>query len=553
MLTRLAIHDFAIINELSVEFEPGFSVLTGETGAGKSIIVQSLNLILGGRANTDMIRTGRDAAEVEGVFHVEADTPVGRRLREAGLSKDGTLEIRRLVSRSGRNQVSINGSKLGLATVAEITRGLCDISGQHRHVNLVDEQTQRQILDDFGNLSGLCAQVGGAVGRLRTLERQLHEIERQERQRKEREDYLSFSLERIRALDPQPGEDKQLQRERERLRHAEKLALGLAEVVSLLYEGEGAVVDLLGQADSTLAGLSAYDDELDPKREATADLLRQVEELSREIGSMADEIQADPGRLEEIEERLAAINSLIRAHGPDLEALLQAREKIEAELASLDNLSARREELSEDLARTSELAFELAKKLSGKRREVAGRLDKQLVLELRTLAMPDARASFEVLSTDDLQDWGLDQVRLMLSANPGEEQRPLARVASGGELSRVLLALTAVLSKVDRVPCYVFDEVDSGVGGQVASVIGSKLAAVSTGRQVICITHLPQIAARASTHYAVSKRVVSRRTVSEIVRLSDEQRVEEIARMLGGKRTSDKARAAARELLGSKF
>ncbi|HUU00154.1 MAG TPA: DNA repair protein RecN [Myxococcota bacterium] len=552
MLTRLAIHDFAIINELSVEFGPGFSVLTGETGAGKSIIVQSLHLLLGGRANSDMIRTGRDAAAVEGVFRVGPDSTVGRRLLQAGLSAEGTLEIRRLVSRAGRNQISLNGHQVSLAVLAEITRGLADISGQHRHVNLVDEQTQRQILDDFGNLGGPCAEVGKAVERLRSCEKRLTQIEKQERQREEREDYLRFTLDRIQALDPQPGEDKQLQRERERLRHSEKLTIGLAEVVALLYEEEGAVVELLGRAGSTLRELAAYDDELAPKRDATADLLRQVEELSRDVGSMATSIQADPGRLEEIEERLAAIKSLIRAHGPDLDALLESRAKIEAELASLDNLSARREELAEEFARSKEQAFRLAQELSARRLEVAGRLGAQLVGELRTLAMPDARVRIEVLSSDKLQEWGLDQVRLMLSANQGEDLRPLARVASGGELSRVLLALTAVLSRVDRVSCYVFDEVDSGVGGQVASVIGGKLAAVSAGRQVICITHLPQIAARANTHYAVSKRVVSRRTLSEIVRLSDKQRVEEIARMLGGSRVGDKARAAARELIGAK-
>jgi len=549
MLNYLAIRNFAIVDDLSVELEKGFIVLTGETGAGKSIIVQSVHLLLGGRASVDMVRTNSETAEVEGEFTIAPDSSQADRLRELELAEGDTLRVRRVISRSGRNRVFINERSASLNTLIEITRGLIDISGQHEHVQLTDEETHRDILDDFGRLGDERGKVRVAVEHLRALESEAAELRRRDAQRAEREEYLRFQIDRIKSLDPAPGEVELLEQERSRLRNHEKLQEGLQAAAQELYEREGCVVDSLGQATSRLGGLVQYDEALHGYHQALEAVLRQAEDLGRELVEAAGAMEADPERLDEIEQRLSALKELMRVHGLDLEALVEKLSSMERELAALDDLSVRIREVDKKMTAAREKAMALAVTLSGKRRKVAKELGARLVKELRSLAMQGARVEIAVIAGESLQDWGLDSVRFLLSANPGEELRPLAKVASGGELSRVLLALKAVLSEVDRVPAYIFDEVDSGVGGAVAGVIGAKLGLVSRAHQVVCITHLAQIAAFAGKHYLVSKRVVGERTVSEISLLDDKKRVEEIARMVGGTDVTEKARTHARDLL----
>jgi DNA repair protein RecN (Recombination protein N) len=478
MLSFLSIRDFAIIDELKVEFDGGFCVLTGETGAGKSILVQALHLLLGGRASNDLIRTDSDAAEVEGVFTLPPGSRMTETLDRQGLLKGEEVTIRRTVSRSGRGRVFVNDHPVGVGALAQLTAGLVDISGQHEHVELTDEETHREILDGFGRLEDPGGPVREAVLKLRALEKEHRELTEKNRERADREEYLRFTLKRIEEIDPRPGEDQELQKERLRLRNAEKLSDGLRQSVGLVYQREDSAVELLGQATRHLSGLEKFDADLSVLRDRLEEASRGIEDVSRELEASLERLDSDPARLEEVEVRLGALKGLMRSHGPDLQAVLEKRSGMQAELAALGDLSARLEEIERQRGEALSTAMRLARKLSKERSRVAKVLRGKLERELGSLAMEAARVEVEVIAGEeqDLQEWGLDRVRLLLSANPGEEVKPLARVASGGELSRVLLALKAVLSEVDRVPTYVFDEVDSGVGGAVAEVIGSKLS-----------------------------------------------------------------------------
>jgi DNA repair protein RecN (Recombination protein N) len=553
MLAYLSIRDFAIIDDLKVEFEGGFCVLTGETGAGKSILVQALHLLLGGRASNDLIRTDCDAAEVEGVFTLPKDSRAAAVLEQQGLARGEEVTIRRTVSRSGRNRVFVNDHPVSVGALGQLTAGLVDISGQHEHVELTDEETHREILDGFGKLENPAGRVREAVIRLRALEKQQRELQEKDRERAEREEYLSFTLKRIEEIDPRPGEDEELSKERLRLRNAEKLSGGLRASVDLIYQREDSAVELLGQAARQLFALLKFDADLTVLHDRLEEAARLLEDISRDLEASLQERESDPARLEEVEERLSALKGLMRSHGQDLKAVLSKRASMQQELEALGDLTARLEEVGRQRSLALQEAIQLALNLSKMRKQVARTLKKKLEAELESLAMEGARVDVEVSpgGEDDLEEWGLDRVRFLLSANPGEEVKPLARVASGGELSRVLLGLKAVLAEVDRVPTYVFDEVDSGVGGAVAEVIGSKLSAVSAGHQVVCITHLPQIAVWAASHYSVHKHVIAGRTVCEISRLEEKERVEELARMAGGARVTDKARGHARALLST--
>jgi len=552
MLTYLAIRDLAIVDRLELELAPGFNVVTGETGAGKSILVNALHLLLGGRASEELIRAGCEGAEVEGLFELPEGAALLARLAALDLADGRRVLVRRSLTRAGRNRVFVNDRSVALATLVELSGELVDISGQHEHVRLTDESTHRAVLDDFGGLAGLRAEVGAAVAALRALAAELEALEVAEKKRVEREEYLRFSLRRIDEVGPRAGEVEELERERSRLRHAEKLRVGLAEAHAWLHEQEGSAVELAGRALKQLQALTRFDPGLEALRGPLEAGLAGLQEVARELAGAGAGLDADPGRLDELETRLERLRVLLRSHGPTLEAVLEARARMEAELEGLERLEDRKAALLPELARARERALERARALSAARGEAAGGLAGKLQAELVSLAMPGARVAVEVESggPERLEPHGLDEVRFAFSANPGEPVRPLSRVASGGELSRVLLALKTVLAGVDPVATYVFDEVDAGVGGAVAEVLGDRLAAVAASHQVVCITHLPQIAAHAGTHFVVHKRVQAGRTLSEVERLPDDAaRVEELARMAGGRQVTETARGHARELL----
>jgi DNA repair protein RecN (Recombination protein N) len=551
MLTYLAIKDFAIVDRLQIEFDGGFNVITGETGAGKSILVNAIHLLLGGRASPDMIRTDKDSAEVEGLFRLDALSSLCKRLADAGLSDQDRLSIRRVISQSGKNRIFVNDRATTVTALTDLTRGLVDISGQHEHIELTDEDKQREILDGFGGLCPLRDEVSEAVGQWKSLEEELRRLLGQEKQRAEREDYLRFSLQRMNEVNPVAGEDEELEKERSRLRHVEKLSGGLGEAFDLLYARENSSVELIGKAKGVLSSLTRFDPDLQAQCDRVEAVLGQLQDLSRDIEGQARRQNADPARLEEVEDRLSRLRALLRTYGPTLSDLVEKRKSMEEELQSQAGLSDRAKNVEQEREKARQFAWMRANVLSEGRKKAANDLGRRFKKELAALSMPGAQFEVQV-STDAveaLNEWGLDRVCFLFSANPGESMRPMSRVASGGELSRILLALKVVLAEVDPVPAYVFDEVDSGVGGAVAEVIGAKLNEISKRHQIFCITHLPQIAAQATTHYSVRKQVRGKRTTSGILKLSDEERVEEVARMASGRNISEETRHHAKTLL----
>jgi DNA repair protein RecN (Recombination protein N) len=547
MLSALRIERFATIDALEVDFSAGLTVLTGETGAGKSILVDALHLALGGRAQAEVVRTGCDEATVEAVFQV--GPRVRARLVELGLPDGDELLIKRVVHRAGRSKVWVNGALCTVTILEQLARRLCDISSQHEHVSLLDPACHLDLLDAHGALGERKERYQAAYAQLAGIAKERQSLLTDDAERARRVDYLRFQLEEIDELDPKPGEEKQLAAERTVLASAAKIQALAEGAEEKLYSGEGAAAELLSAAVDKLAELSGLDPSFVRMHGALASARAEVEEAARELQQTARKRREDPERLAALDDRLAALRKLARKHGGDVEGILARRDEMRRELDSATGHAEKLEALTlaEEAARAE--ATKLAAVLSGKRREAAARLSTKLLEELSRLGMGKSR--FEVrLAPGALGPRGADEAECFFSANPGEEPKPLARIASGGELSRVMLAFKRAGAATDPVDIYVFDEVDSGIGGPTAQVVGRMLKEVSRDRQVICITHLPQIAAFADSHLVVRKTVARGRTLSEVLPLQgDLERCKEVARMLGGEELTPIALEHAKELL----
>lgn len=558
MLSHLVIRNFAIIDHLEVPFEPGLTVMTGETGAGKSIIVDALNLLLGGRASGDVIRTEEDAAVVEGIFDLADDRRLNALLRERGIETlEGQIMIRRIVSRSGRNKVFVNGSLTTVATLAEITSGLVDISGQHEHYSLTAPERHVDVLDAFSDLADDRQAMAGAFAEVQRLRSALSNLQQNMRDRAQRIDFLKFQLEEIDRVEPVEGEDEQLRQELGVLRHAEKIATATNQAVRQLYDDHESAAVRLASSIADLQRAAAHDPRLAEHAERLEEARIIVEEVVRDLQGYHDDLDDDPRRLDKIQERLEELRRIERKHGGDVASVLAHAAEMRAELDDLDNAEQRTEELEGELAAAEDAAFDIAVKLSRKRRKAAVVFAEAIERELADLNMAKTKfvVSFEPGSVPasvaevTLTSRGLDEIEFLIAPNVGEEPKPLSRIASGGEMSRIMLAIKTVHSDRDAVATYIFDEVDAGIGGETADMVAIKLRATAEGHQVLCITHLPQIASRGHHHYRVEKSAAKGRTQSTIRPLDTEERVDEIARMLGGTRITDKTRDAARELL----
>jgi len=561
VLTCLRVRSFAIIDELEIELEPGMNVVTGETGAGKSILIDALQLVLGARARPEVVRTGADQAEVEALFDIGDDAEVRERLQQAGIAVEDELVLRRVIQRSGRSRAYLNGRLAPAGQLAELARGLCDISSQHEHHTLVDPHSHLQYLDAFAELAeprGRMAQAYAAVQRARAA---LAELEHGAN-RVEREDLLRFQVQEIDALALVAGEEVGLAAERDRQRHAERLAAVTFGAEDALYASDDAMCARLARIAAELGQAAAFDPALAPLGEQLSAARAQLEDAASELGRYARAISVDDQRLQELEDRLHAIARLKRKYGGSVEAVLEHRARAAEELAHLDSGEQRVRELQEALEREQRAAAELARELSARRKQAATRLSQAVSRELSSLSMGDARVTVEVAQPEGLahelcvdgarlSSTGVDRVEFLIAPNRGEDPQPLGKIASGGELSRAMLALKRVLAGLGPGGLYVFDEVDAGVGGAVAEVIGRKLREVAQHHQVLCITHLPQIAVFASAHFVASKSVEAGRTRSGIRRMRENEQRDEIARMLGGIKITDKTRAAAREMLRS--
>jgi DNA repair protein RecN (Recombination protein N) len=551
MLRELRLRNFAVVEAVTVPFTPGFNVLTGETGAGKSILVDALVLVRGGRAQAEVIRVDADTATVEAVFDVTGVAAAREVLEEAGLAPDDNAEVvvRREIARSGRHRAFVNDSPVSVGLLERLGDTLVEVHGQHEHQRLLEAPRQLELLDRFADAEDSCARVGSLHAKYRTAREEAERLRGTERDRARREDLLRFQVRELDAARLRVGEEDELRRELRRLQHAERVTTGLTEAAALLQDAPQSATELLARVARILQDLARVDPALAAPAEPLEAARIQLDEALALIRRLRDGAPAEPGRLDGIHERLEVLVRLRRKYGEDEAAMLRFREEAADELARLE----RHEELLAGQERVlGELEAELtaaAGLLSRRRAEAAARLAGQVERALRTLGME--RAVFEVglERAPDLGPRGADRLELRISTNPGEAPKALARIASGGELSRVMLALSAVLARADRLPTLVFDEVDAGIGGRVASVVAGTLAAAADGRQVLCVTHLAPIAAAADHHLHVSKSVRGGRTRVAAAALDRDSRVDEVARMLGGPAAT--AREHARTLLAS--
>ena len=554
MLRELRIRNLAVIEAVSVTFEAGLNVLTGETGAGKSILVDALLLVRGARAQSDAIRTEADVATVEAVFDVEGDGEVARVLESAGLAtEDGELVIRRELARSGRHRAFVNDSPVTVTFLQRLGDHLVDVHGQHEQQRLLEPSAQLDLLDRFADAEALRARVGALHAGLRDVEAAIAALRGTVRDAAQREDLLRFQLSELDGARLRAGEEEELRTEQRRLQHAERFTRGIAEVTETVRDDESSALARIARAAKILRDLGR----LDPAFAAPADALDaagvQIEEALLILRELRAAISADPAAREAVEDRLDALTRLKRKYGDSVEAMLAFRGTAAGDL---DRLARHDELLAAEEARLASLredAREVAGQLGAARLAAATRLSTLVQKEVRTLGME--RAVFEVgletLPPDQLSARGVERAEFRFGANPGEDVRPLARVASGGELSRTMLALEVVLAAADRIPTMVFDEVDAGIGARTAGALAHKLSAVAARRQVLCVTHLAPIAAAAQHHVRVVKSVRAGRTRATVGALKADERVEEIARMLGGDPPTAAALGHARELLGA--
>ncbi len=565
MLFQLNITDFAIIKHLDLSLREGLNTVSGETGAGKSIIINAINLILGGRSSADLIRTGCDEAIVDGLF-VFPDNPPGlnEMLGEEGISFDGELLIKRVISREGRNKVFINGSLATLQILARLGPRLISISGQYEHQLLLRPDNHLYLLDDFSGLKDERVRLGRLFDRYESLKEGLRAIEKEIVEQRERGELVQFQIQEIETANPVPGEDELLANEKSRLQHAEELLEIVSGGYQTLYEKDDSVLASVARCAKAMDKGAGIDRELAPIRDSLAEISVGIEDVSFALRDFKKAIQIDPQRLEEVVERLEVLRRLKRKYGATLEDILQFKDVLASKMFDLEENRAKRAELTRELQEAQAELMQEAGILSQKRRKGADAFREAVEKELHHLHMKETE--FEVRFEDqsdvegdgaeggigNMRSDGLDRVEFMISPNPGEELRPLSKIASGGELSRIMLAIKTILSRTASVETIVFDEVDSGVSGATAEVVGKKISSLAAYHQIVCITHLPQIACQGETHFLVKKEIKDGRTEATILELSPEERVQEIARLLAGREVTPRAVANAEDMLKRK-
>ena len=537
MLRALRIRNLAVIESVEVEFDSGFNVLTGETGAGKSIVVEAVGLLLGARASADLVRTGEPQATIEAVFEDD-----GR-----------ALQVRREVTSQGRSRSFINGTLASAAALRDLSSRLVELHGQHEHQTLLDPLSHLPLIDDHAQLESLVDRVASAWQRVRALREQLDRARMDGREKTARLDLIAFQLNEIDKAAPRVGEDDELTTEKQVLANAERVQRLCEESYSALYDSDQAVLAGLGHVWKRLIELASIDGQFAEYLAARDAIKSQLEDLSAFLRRYADGIDASPARLQHVEDRLALLERVKRKYGPTLADVIEKGEALRKEREFLTAASETAGEIERALASASREYLEAARALSSKRRAAARAFVGPLEAVLADLAME--RTRFEVrfkegeAPEESWTDRGIDQAEFYVSPNPGEDLRPLSRIVSGGELSRVMLALKTMSMDGQRGKTLIFDEVDAGIGGRVADVVGTRLGRLGERFQVLCITHLPQIASRATTHFHIDKTVRVNRTVTTVRRLDVAGRIEEVARMIGGAVISDQVRASARELL----
>ena len=545
MLRFLRVRNFALIDQLELHFEDGFNLLSGETGAGKSIIVDALGLLAGSKASAEMVRTGESRAIVEAVFEADLKAELGRLGLDAG-DLEAEMIIRREISPDDRNRVFINNQPTTVSSLRELAPSLLDIHGQHEQQTLLDHARQLDLIDAYADSARLAGKVREIFTTVEAAEAEIAELIAEHARKIERSDLLIFQRDEIQKTDPKPGEAEEVRRKLEVLSNAEKLLGAAARGYEALYEAETSVVSTIAQVQRVLREAAQHDSRLERLIEQIETARISLQDVAYALRDYAGNVDADPQQLEQAQARLAELERLHRKYGPDL---LEHLHKVRRELDSIGLTETKKDELQIRLAALKKEYAEAAALLSGKRRAASKSLESAVERELKSLAMPQARFVIAWQDVSPGRASGIDRPELLISPNSGEEPRPLERIVSGGELSRVMLALRSVLA-VDRPQkTLVFDEIDAGIGGKAAETVGQKLKELSMRYQVLCVTHLAQIAAFAAHQYRIDKNVLDGRSVTRVAALHGDERIEELVRMMSGSRVTHAAREHVKELL----
>ena len=552
MLTQLRIRDFAIVEELELELASGMTAITGETGAGKSILVDAISLLLGDRADSDVIRHGAERADLSALFDLDALPAARAWLAERDLDRDGECQLRRVIARTGRSRGYINGVPQPTQALRELGERLVDIHGQHEHQSLLRREAQRQLLDDYAGNQALAVELAEQYQTWSRLRRELRDLRQAASERDARLDILRYHLRELAALNLAEGEVAHLESEQRRLAHASQLLDTSQRLLGWLSEDdESSITDRLDHGLRELDALSRLDARLIPVSELLNAALIQIQEASSELRGYAQALDLDPGHLAQIEQRLAAAHQLARKHRTTAEELPALQARFEAERDTLEHSETRLETLQQALKEARAAYQTNADRLSERRAVAARELGERVSTALAGLGMPGGRFAIVLERLEQPTPAGLEAVEFQVSANPGQPLRPLAKVASGGELSRISLAIQVIAAHAARIPTLIFDEVDTGIGGGVAEVVGRQLRALGGGRQVLCVTHLPQVAAQAHQQLKAEKQTDGATIHTQVVLLKPGERVTEIARMLGGLELTANTLAHAREMVES--
>ncbi|RLA33565.1 MAG: DNA repair protein RecN [Gammaproteobacteria bacterium] len=552
MLTSLQVRNFAIIDQVEVEFSPGMTVLTGETGAGKSILVDALGLVLGERGGGGLVRTGTKRAEFTAEFDLQNLPGARHWLEEQMLDLDDECNLRRVINADGRSRAFINGNSVPQQSLKTLGEMLLDIHGQHFHQSLGHKSVQRDLLDYFGGLVDLAVATATAFSDWQDLAKQLGDLASANADRVARLELLRFQINELDALDLGPDEIIELSQERLKLQNSGRLAEGVHQALQRIYDGDPTnAQSLLADATRTVDSLSGVDESLQPALNLLQDANIQISETVDLLRRYADDLDMDPARQNWVEERLDAIATIARKHHIEPEEIDPLHQRLKVQLNDLEHAEERGAELEESTRQAESIYRKSARRLSTGRKKAAAAFSTAVTDAMSNLGMPGGVFVARVSSRDinDPRPWGLDDVEYQISANPGQDPQPLSRVASGGELSRMSLAIQVIASDGSAIPTMVFDEVDSGVGGGVAEMVGLRLRELGQTRQVFCVTHLPQVASLASNHFRIMKITDGKSTKTGITQLGEDERVEELARMLGGVEITKRTREHAAEML----
>jgi len=566
MLKSFEVKDYALIEHISVEFGSGLNIITGETGAGKSILIDAMSLLLGERASTEVVRKGSQKSFVEGIFNVKQNKKVKSLLEENDVDFSGELIIRREISIKGSNRCFINDTPVNLNLVKDVGDLLVDLHGQHEHQSLLKTETHIDYLDEFGDYHEILQQYKRIYSELLNKENELFELQKKENSIKEKKDFYSFQIKEIDSISPEENEDETLKEELKILESSEKLAEITSEIYQLLYESDSSIQSALAKVKTLVQKLNEIDKSFADTLNESESVLAQVQDISNYVRSYNSKINLDQEEVEGKRERLGAINLLKKKYGGSVKSILDYREKIGEEFELAENFSEKINELSKTIFELRKNAGSLAKSLSKKREQSAKLVKRGVEESLKELGIQEPQFNTLINISQTEQDSGvfidgkffkatsngINEVEFFISTNPGEDLKPLAKVASGGEVSRIMLSLKSTLAKNDKLPLLIFDEIDVGVSGRIAQKVGRALKNLAAFHQVISITHLPQIASLADHHFSIEKLAQNERVISSIKKLPQSERITEIARLLSGEKITEASLKSARELISQK-